>query len=388
MRIALFCNEYPPRQHGGIGTFTTAYVRGLLAAGHEPVVVEFGPAGQTRLEDGIRVVTLKVPPKRLGTTDLRLRFSLWRWASAEASRGHLDVFELPDFDGMMPFPLRRCASVVRLHLSRRVVQNDLGGKKSFKFDLFEGLTLRCNRNWIGVSRHVLQHTQDVFGIRPYDSEVILNPVSDPDLLERVPAAANAATRTQPYILFVGYVGERKGAFVLTEAARTLFSKHLVLQMVFVGKEDEIKGRPASETIRAILGTALGGRAHFTGPRPHTEVLEWMRKAAVICLPSRSESFGLVPVEGMMLGRPVVYSARGPGPEIVDDGTTGQLCDPYNAHDVAAKIDLYLCKPEWAEVVGANAKRIAHERFSMEQCITRSIQFYQKLLTEGGKGGGR
>jgi glycosyltransferase involved in cell wall biosynthesis len=381
VKIALFCNEYPPRQHGGIGTFTAAYARELLDTGHTPTVVEFGLSDQIREDAGVRLVTLQFPSRLRGTTDLRLRFRLWRWATAEARQGRLDVFELPDFDGMMPFPVHRCLGVIRLHLSRRVVQHDLGAKSSFKFNLFESLTLRCNRNWIGVSRHILEHTQSVFGVHPRYSAVVLNPVGDPGLLARVPAVAGQATGLQPYILFVGYVGERKGALVLADAAKKLFAKYPDLRVVFVGKEDTLDGQPAPERIRMILGQEFCRRAYFAGPRPHAEVLEWMRGAAIVCLPSRSESFGLVPVEAMMLGRPVVYSDLGPGREIVEDGVTGLLCDPYNANDLASKIGRYLSEPQWAVSVGNRAQRIARERFSMAQCVSQSVAFYQTLLSK-------
>ncbi len=380
MRIALFCNEYPPRQHGGIGTFTAAYARGLLAAGHTPTVVEFGPDAQTRDDDGVRIVTLPVPSRVRGTTDLRIRFRLWRWAASEAKLGLLNIFELPEYDGMMPFPLRRCVGVVRLHLSRRVMQHDLGGSKSFKSNLFENLTLRCNRNWIGVSKHILKHTQAVFGLHPRHSTVVLNPVADPNSSARVPMAAGEAAGLRPYVLFVGYVGERKGALLLAEAVKTLLPKHPDLRVAFVGREDNIDGQPASERIRAILGNEFSRRAHFTGPRPRAEVLEWMRGAAIVCLPSRSESFGLVPVEAMMLGRPVIYSDCGPGREIVEDGVTGLLCNLEGSMSLTAQLDRFLSEPKWAETIGANAQRIARERFSMEQCVTQSLAFYQELMS--------
>jgi glycosyltransferase involved in cell wall biosynthesis len=383
MKIGLFCNEFPPRQHGGIGSFTLAYARALLAAGHVPTVVEFGATAQTRNEDGIRVVTVPIPPHVRGTTELRMRYRLWRWANAEAKAGRLDVFELPEYDGMMPFPLRQCIGVLRLHISRRVVQHDLGTKKSFKVNFFEGLTLRSNRHWIGVSRHILDHTQKVFGLHPANSTVVLNPVADPNLSERVPAAASEAAGFQPYVLFAGYVGERKGAILLAEAAKVLFPKYPQLRVVYVGLQNEFRGKPASQGILSILGTEFGSRVHFTGPRPHAEVLEWMRQAAVVCLPSRSESFGLVPVEAMMLGRPVVYTHSGPGPEVVDDGITGLLCDPYNANDLAAKIDQFLAKPAWAESMGQHAQLVARERFSMSQCVSKSLAFYEELLARKG-----
>jgi len=58
-----------------------------------------------------------------------------------------------------------------------------------------------------------------------------------------------------------------------------------------------------------------------------------------------------------------------------------LCDPYNANDLASKIGRYLSEPQWAVSVGNRAQRIARERFSMAQCVSQSVAFYQTLLSK-------
>ena len=175
MRIGLFCDEYPPRRHGGIGVFVRTYAAALAAAGHQPMVVEFGAEAQRRMDGSVPVVTLKAPRAVRGFAEISRRFHLCRWVAAEARAGNLDVFEIPDYEGFAPLPLRPAVGVVRLHLSRRVMGRDCQVHHPRKFALFEGLTLRSNRNWIGVSRHILNRTQEVFGCKPRESQVVYYP---------------------------------------------------------------------------------------------------------------------------------------------------------------------------------------------------------------------
>ena len=375
MKIGMYCSEYPPRQHGGIGTFVEVMAQAYLAAGHEVVVVEFGVEGGEREQDGVTVVTLPLPPRVRGLTDLRIRWRLRRWCDVAARAGRIEVMEIPDFDGMLPFAPWRCPVVVRLHLSRTVVASELGTGVGGKARFLERRTLVANPYWIGVSRHILEGTERVFGVRAQESEVVYNPVAVPAVIDDGAVRELGEGR---FVLFAGYVGERKGALLLAEAARGVLSRHPEVRLVYAGKEDEIGGEMASAVILRLVGAELAGRVHFTGAVPRGRVAGLMRAAAVVCLPSRSESFGLVPVEAMLLGRPVIYTTTGPGPELIEDGVTGYLCDPADAGSLEKCLEEVLGDPEGAAEVGERGREAALERFSAGQCVEESVRFFRRV----------
>jgi glycosyltransferase involved in cell wall biosynthesis len=378
MNICLFCNEYPPAPHGGIGTFTKTFAHGLTEKGHCVTVVGFGDRPQIRFDGKIRVVTLLRCRRIRGTTELRNRWALRRWLYAEVKAGNIDLFELPDFEGYMPYPVYACPVVIRLHLAKTAHKLLDGVKIPRKFQLLEKTSLFWHRNWIGVSSWMINHTQTLFGVSPAHSCVIYNPVE-------IETNIGAKQRPEeidgigPYVLFAGYVNERKGALALAQAARLFLPKHPDLYLVFVGRECEIRGQPAFRLLTDTVGDSLSQRLIFTGQLPHDQVIEWMRKAVVFAFPSRLEAFGIAPVEAMLCGTPVIYTPFGPGPEVVRDGVTGLLADPENPTDIAEKIDLIISNPQLAKLLAKNAEVDAKKRFGLEQCINDSLIFYNKCL---------
>ena len=97
MRIGLLCDEYPPLPHGGIGTFTRTFARGLVAAGHDVAVLGLADADDERGDDGVRVI---------GVGRTRLRGVAWwrdRTRLREAvEKERFDVVETPDYGGLLP----------------------------------------------------------------------------------------------------------------------------------------------------------------------------------------------------------------------------------------------------------------------------------------------
>ena len=165
MKIVFVCNEYPPRPHGGIGTFVHTVARGLRQRGHLVTVVGIGEASREDTDEGIRVIILRGSKIRyLGNLISRLR--LRRWLSLEAERGQIDVVEAPDYMGMLPFGVPGCAVVIRLHNSSTSISLQAGRKVTAGISRYERRTLEANPNWIAVSHYILDFTRTTSGISP------------------------------------------------------------------------------------------------------------------------------------------------------------------------------------------------------------------------------
>ncbi|MHB8899266.1 MAG: glycosyltransferase, partial [Thermoguttaceae bacterium] len=104
-------------------------------------------------------------------------------------------------------------------------------------------------------------------------------------------------------------------------------------------------------------------------------------AKVFAFPSKLESFGLVAAEAMACGVPVVYSNQHAGPELVDDGQTGLLADPFSSEDVAEKIQRILDNPDLGARLAERAKLAAQTKFSLGRCVDDSLKFYEFVLSE-------
>lgn len=178
------------------------------------------------------------------------------------------------------------------------------------------------------------------------------------------------------LLTAGYLIQRKGhEFVLRAMAR-LIDRFPNLQYLIVGDGEE---HAHLEELAGTLG--LTNHVEFLGLRPHHEVLQYMDLCDVFVLPSWDEAFGVVYVEAMSQGRPVI-GCLGEGIEdFVENGKTGFLV-PSKAVDGLAQVLETLCaQPELRKTVGTNAKILVEEQYSWERCAERLLTLYTPLLSQ-------
>ena len=100
---------------------------------------------------------------------------------------------------------------------------------------------------------------------------------------------------------------------------------------------------------------------------------------VFVLPSLWEGFGLVLVEAMAAGRPVVASAVGPIPEIVVDGVTGLLVPPGDPAALAEAIIRVLQDPELASAMGRAGRARVERELRVDTMVARTEALYDELL---------
>jgi glycosyltransferase involved in cell wall biosynthesis len=372
-RIVLICNEFPPRPHAGIGTAVQTIAYGLSRKGHAVTVVGLGDGEEEHTDDKIRVFTLE-RNKRPLIGNLASRIRLRNWLNRYIKKEKVDLVEVPDSSGLLPFGSNGCATVVRLHLSFTAVNRVTGEKAGKAISFFERQTLSRSPNWIAVSNSVRDLTQSAFGVTPRRCVTIYNPVlplsaSLPELPE-LPAN---------YILYAGNVCRRKGADVLAEAARGILAKSPDLHLVYAGGVFAEFGRPISGDILKTVGQDLAGRVHFLGRVDRLRVLTCMKRARVFAFPSHVEGFPMVVLEAMSCGVPVVYSKHPPGPEIIEHGLSGLLADPLNPKDFGAAVSRVLDNPVLAKTLGEAGRKRVGDLFTVEKCVGDTERFYNTCL---------
>ena len=106
--------------------------------------------------------------------------------------------------------------------------------------------------------------------------------------------------------------------------------------------------------------------------------ELLPLADVFLLPSSSESFGLVALEAMSAEVPVVASNVGGLPEVIDHGSTGYLHDPGHTRGFVASVLRLLANEPQRRTMGARARRVARERFSVDEMVGRYVRVYESL----------
>ncbi|MBN1678693.1 MAG: glycosyltransferase [Anaerolineae bacterium] len=133
-------------------------------------------------------------------------------------------------------------------------------------------------------------------------------------------------------------------------------------------------RDSLEAEAAALG--LAGRVHFLGWQPDPYVI--LAALDVLLAPSLWEGFGLVFLEAMALGVPVIATRMSAVPEVVIDGETGWLIPPRDADAVAAALMDALEHPADMRARGANGRRRLEEQFAPHTMIERTLDLYHRL----------
>lgn len=187
--------------------------------------------------------------------------------------------------------------------------------------------------------------------------VVHNGVREPQ-----PTAAPPAGVTGPRsLVVVGRLSERKGQDVAIAATAMVRRAGHDVTLTLVGD-----GYPGYEHVVEGLHTAArdAGVADVTVFAGFGDPAPVVAAADVVLVPSRIEPFGLVAVEAMLLGRPVVASAVGGLTEILTDGVTGRLVPADDPQALAEAVIELLADPPRAAEIGRAGQDDARARFSM------------------------
>jgi glycosyltransferase involved in cell wall biosynthesis len=114
------------------------------------------------------------------------------------------------------------------------------------------------------------------------------------------------------------------------------------------------------------GMKRGDRFIFTGPLPPAEVRAWMAAADIFVLPSHGEGFPMSILEAMSSGLPVVASAVGAVPEMIDDGIDGILVPPRDVGALRAALDRLIRNPSIRRRMGERSREKAVRRYNLDR----------------------
>ena len=179
----------------------------------------------------------------------------------------------------------------------------------------------------------------------------------------------------PLVAVVSRLNRLKGVEYFLDAAALLARDFDDARFLIVGDSVSQSYRDELEAYAASRG--LRDRVVFTGFR--SDVPELLSEVSVLALPSLSEGLSNVVLEAMAAYVPVVATAVGGTPEIIDDGVTGLLVPPRRAPALAQAISSLLADPERRRVMGEAGRRHVEARFSLEAMVRATEQLYMRLL---------
>ncbi|MBI4716474.1 MAG: glycosyltransferase [Planctomycetes bacterium] len=179
---------------------------------------------------------------------------------------------------------------------------------------------------------------------------------------------------------VGSLNRIKGHRYFLETAALVCRRRPEVHFVHIGGETAAGQRDYYDALLAQRRElALEGQVHFLGHRDDAVALSAEFDIAVVCTIPPGEGFGLVIVEAMAQGVPVVATEVGAAREILTDGQTGRLVPPCDPAAMGAAIEALLDDNAVRRNLGATGQRVCRERFDIRQTVRAVEQVYDALL---------
>jgi len=243
--------------------------------------------------------------------------------------------------------------------------------------LFRAIYRRCDRV-IAPSHYVADDLLTRPGIRvPQERLCVIENGVDVDHEERLVRYANGGGSSarwgtgSPRISVVANFFPIKGHEFLIRAVPAVLAAHPQARFVLAGEGE-------SRTAMIGLADRLGVGASVTFPGEIADALELMRASDLVVIPSISEGLPISLVEAMALGRSVVTTGVGGIPEVVEDGVSARVVPPRDPAALAAAMLELLGDDVLARQLGAQAQRVAAERFSAARMVRRTQELYVEL----------
>ena len=399
MRVAVLTREYPPDVYGGAGVHVEYLTRELAklaqvdvhcwGAARDPSTG--GPTVHAYSSwDAVAGDAPHAAALQAVSIDLAMAAGV---EGADIAHSHTWYANLAGHLAKLTYDIPHVATVHSLEPMRPWKAEQLGGGYA--------VSSWCEKTSLEAADHVIavsqEHRRDIVAcypaIDPDRVSVIYNgidaehygPDSATDVLERY-----GIDPAGPSVVFVGRITRQKGLAHLLDAAPAI---HPDAQLVLcAGAPDTPEIAAEIEATVARVQAQRGNVVWVRDMLPKADVVQILSHASVFACPSIYEPLGIVNLEAMACEAPVVATATGGIPEVVDDGVTGLLvpfepvadtsrapADPARfAADIASRVNELLADPTRARAMGQAGRRRAVEHFDWSAIAAQTMDVYRRL----------
>ena len=368
MKIAILVSGFPPKQLAGTEIATHNIAKHLTMRGHEVHVITTLDKGLSKesIVEGFYAHRIKTI-ERLGFGPISFSIkSLFL-----INKIHPDILHSQSIlrTGLTCFITKK---LFKKHYIAYCQGSDIYSSWMFK-KVISRLVLKNADAVIALTGDMKREIKKI-----YDRDIIVIPnginlerfenLSREDIRRRLKIKED-----EKVIVFVGTLRPVKGVKYLIKTMKIITQKGTDTRLMLVGD-----GVDRGKLEGLVEELDLGKYVKFIGKVPNEEVPEYMVASDVFVLPSLSESFGIVNLEAMASGLPIVATKVGGLPEVVKDGETGFLVEPRNPEQIAEKVLLIFEDDELRERISENNKKKAKE-YSWESVVKRLEKVYQNYL---------
>ena len=409
MKTAILTNEFPPNIYGCAGIhvqFLTRELKHLCDVearcfGAHAISAENLNAKGCQPRLGLEPADARLN-KILGPLDINLQ-----WA---ASLENIDLVHChtwySHFAGVLASRLHQVPMVLTTHSlePHRPWKHEQLGHGGYAMSCWiERTAYQAADGVIAVSQGMKRDVMELYGV-PEDRVQVIYFGIDPDFytptFDTVLLQKYGIDPNRPFVLFVGRITRQKGIAQLIQAIPQI--REGVQVVLCAGAPDTPEIAAECQTLISQVQAQRSGVIWIQDMMPHAELRVLYTHATCFVTPSLYEPFGIINLEAMSCGTPVVGSAVGGIPEIIMDGVTGFLVplkarsatdfeplDPNQFQtDLALKLNQLLDNPEQAQKMGQESRKRAVAVFSWKSIASQTLDFYQHVVSRYKKEGPR
>ena len=405
MNIAYFVWEYPPRLVGGLGTYADEITKQYAEMGHELTVFTMNDGGKlpTNEEKGriaihrpVIVDSSSIMPvfvdEELRRWGDGLRFfsdvlnynilSAHKFINRTSKDKKFDLIACHDWLSAMGGVVSKANTKIPMvfHVHSTEYGRSSGGGSSTIKDL-EYSTAR-QANMIVTVSYAMQEEIQKLNFPADKIRVMWNGVDEEKYNMRNFRQADVGAyrksigvgENDKMILFTGRLTFVKGIDTLVRAMGKVAAQQKNTKLVVLGRgemDNELK----------LLAAQMGVKDKVIMVDKWVDEKERLLLYAscdAMCSPSRYEPFGIVPLEAMSMGKPVVVGVGGMRESVID-GEQGFFCDPNNPEDIANKLLQILKDDKLARQMGRKARDRVEKVFTWKRIAKQTIELYETII---------
>lgn len=388
MRILMLSWEFPPQSVGGLSQHVFELSRALVAGEIQVDLITAGGGKLPEHEVMEGIAIWRVNPYHGGNERdfidwvQRLNFAILEQGAVLSNRrGRYDLVHAHDW--LVTYAARGLKHIYATPLLATIHATEFGrnnglytGEQRYISDIEWLLTYEA---WkvICCSRYMEEEVKHVFQVPGDKIEIIPNgirpeayqPLSQYSFREQLHLSPE-----EKIVFYIGRLVQEKGIQILLEAAPLILERFPQTTFAIAGKgpfEVHLKNRTRE--------MGLEGKVHFLGYIDDQARNDLYHAAAAAVFPSLYEPFGIVALEAMASGTPVVVSSVGGLDEIVEHEKDGLKVYPNDARSLAEQVCRILSAEDWAASLAENAHDKAVNNYSWKKIARQTSELYEEII---------
>lgn len=379
MKILMLTWEYPPNKVGGVAAHVEDLSKTLNEMGHDITVITFGDKEESEVRDGIKVhrINAKEGPditswvlmsnhrmQKKGVELLKEEdFDIIHahdWSAVTAAASLKEVADAPMITTLHSLERSRVGSI---HSEMSKLINDLEWYGAYEAD-----------EVITVGEDIYNEIHHHFSVPGEKLHHVPNGVFADKFQEGDSVRDEIALDWEIPVLFVGRLCHQKGVRHLIEAMPKVLDNKPEVKFIVAGGGGGVDHyRNMAESV------GVGDKAHFPGFVPDDQLIDLYNSVDATVMPSVYEPFGIVALESMSAGTPVVGSYVGGIKQTVVHEWTGLHVEPANPDSIAWGIEKAVSDPTWNDWMGKNGRKRAKEKFTWYRVANQTLDVYEEAL---------